>query len=44
MELQVAIEFHLFMQLSLYKSVRYDSIKGTIEVALYAALEGGSKI
>ena len=27
------------MQLSMHKSVQYDSVKGEIEVALYAALE-----
>ena len=42
--LQVALELHVFMQLSMHKSVQYDSVKGEIEVALYAALEGASKI
>ena len=42
--LQVALELHLFMQLSIYKSVQYDSVKGEIEVALYASLESASKI
>ena len=32
------------MQLSMHKSVQYDPVKDEIEVALYAALEGGSKI
>ena len=32
------------MQLSMHKRVQYDSVKGEIEVALYAALEGASKI
>ena len=32
------------MQLSMHKSVQYDSIKGEIEVALYAALKGTSNI
>ena len=34
----------LVMQLSMHKRVQYDSVKGEIEVALYAALEGASKI
>ena len=42
--LQVALELHLFMQLLMHKSEQYDSVKGGIEVALYAALEGASKI
>ena len=42
--LQAALEFHLFMQQSMYNSVQYDSVKGEIEVALYAALEDVSKI
>ena len=42
--LQVAHELRLFMQLSMHKSVQYDSVKGEIEVAFYAALEGASKI
>ena len=42
--IQVALEFHLFMQLSMHKSVQYDSVKGEIEVALYTAPESGSKI
>ena len=41
---QVALELHLFIQLSMHKSVQYDSVKGDIEVALYAALESASKI
>ena len=32
------------MQLSMHKSVQYDSAKHEIEVALYAALEYSSKI
>ena len=32
------------MQLSNHKSVQYDSVKDEIEVALYAAFEGTSKI
>ena len=32
------------MQLSMHKSVHYDSVKVGIEVALYAALKGASKI
>ena len=32
------------MQLSMQKSVQYDSVKGATVVALYAALEGASKI
>ena len=32
------------MQLSMHKTVQYDSVKGEIEVAPYAALEGASKI
>ena len=31
------------MQLSMHKNVRYDSVKGEIEIALYAALEAASK-
>ena len=42
--LQVALELHLFMHFSMHKSVQYDSVKGEIEVALYAALEEASKI
>ena len=42
---QVTLELHLLMQLSIHKSVQYGSVKGEIEVALYAtALEGASKI
>ena len=41
---QVALQFHLFMQLSMRKSVQYDSVKGEIEVALYTALDSASKI
>ena len=41
---KVALQFHLFMQLSMHKSVQYDSVQGEIEVALYAALESASKI
>ena len=32
------------MQFSMHRSVQYDSAKGEIEVALYAAPEGVSKI
>ena len=32
------------MQFSMHRSVQYDSAKGEIEVALYAALEGVPKI
>ena len=32
------------MQLSMHRSVQYDSVKGEIEVEFYAALEGVSKI
>ena len=43
--IQVALEFYLFMQLSMHKSVQqYDSVKGEIEVALYTELESASKI
>ena len=42
--LKGAHELHLFMQLSMHKSVQYDSVKGEIEVSFYAALEGASKI
>ena len=42
--LQVALEFHMFMQLSMHKSVQYDSVKGEIDVALHTALEIASKI
>ena len=42
--LQVELELHLFMQLSMHRSVQYDSVKGEIEVEFYAALEGVSKI
>ena len=42
--LQVALELHLFIQLSMHKTIQYDSVKGEIEVAFYAALEGASKI
>ena len=41
---QVVLELYLFMQLSMHKALQYDSIKGEIEVALYAALEDASKI
>ena len=41
--LQVALELNLFMQLSMHKNVRYDSVKGEIGIALYAALEDASK-
>ena len=34
----------LVMQLSMHKRVQYDSVKGEMEVALCAALEGASKI
>ena len=40
---QVAHELHLFMQLSMYKSVQYDLVKGETEVALYTALESATK-
>ena len=42
--LQVALELLLFIQLSMHESVQYDSVKGEIEVAPYAELEGSSKI
>ena len=42
--LQVALELNLFMQFSMHKNVRYDSVKGEIGIALYAALEAASKI
>ena len=42
--LQVALELHLFMQLSMRKGVQYDSVKVEIEVARYAAIEGASKM
>ena len=42
--LQVALELNLFMQFSMHKNVRYDSVKGEIGIALYAALEDVSKI
>ena len=42
--LQVALELLLFIQLSMHESVQYDSVKGEIEVAPYAELEGASKI
>ena len=42
--LQVALELHLFMQLPMDTSVQNDSVKGEIEVALYAELEDASKI
>ena len=42
--LQVALELNLFMQLSMHKNVRYDSVIGEIGIALYAALEDTSKI
>ena len=32
---QAALELLLFMQLSMYVSVQYDSVKGKIEMALY---------
>ena len=41
---QVALELHLFMQLSTNKCVQYDSVKGEIEVALYTTHESASKI
>ena len=42
--LQVALELHLFTQLLVDTSVQNDSVKGEIEVALYAELEDASKI
>ena len=41
---QVALQLHLFMQLSIHKSVQYDSVKGEIEVALYTLTEIASTI
>ena len=41
---QVALKLHLFVQLPMHKSISNDSIKGEIEEARYAALEGASKI
>ena len=41
---KVALELHLFMQLSMHNTIQYDSVKGQIEVALYAALEDASTI
>ena len=41
---QVALELNLFMQLSMHKNVRYDSVKDEIGIALYGALENASKI
>ena len=42
--LQVALELHLFMQLSVYKSIQNNSTKREIEEARYVALEDASKI
>ena len=42
--IKVHKKVHLLMQLSMHKSVQYDSVKGEIDEALYAALEGASKI
>ena len=42
--LQGALVLHLFMQLSIHKSVQNDSVEGEIEEVIYAALEGSSKI
>ena len=42
--IQVVLEFHLFMQLSMHKSEQYDSEKGEIEVPVCIALESASKI
>ena len=42
--LQVALELHLFMQLSMHKRVQNDSEKGEIEEALSTALESALKI
>ena len=42
--LQVALELHLFMQFSVYKSIQNNSIKIEIGEARYVALEDASKI
>ena len=42
--LQVALGLHLFVQLSMHKSIPNDSIKGKIEDTCYSTLEGASKI
>ena len=42
--LQVALELHLFMQLSMHKRIENDLLKSKIEEACYATLEGMSKI
>ena len=41
---QVALKLHLFMQLSLHKSIPNNSRKDEIEEVGYTALEDGSKI
>ena len=41
---QIALELQMFMQLSMYKSVQNDSVKGKIEEAFYSELEDASKI
>ena len=42
--LQVALELHLFMQLSVHKSIQNNSTKREIGEARYVALEDASKI
>ena len=41
---QVGLQLHLFMKLSIDKSVQHDSIKDETEEKLYAVLEGKPKI
>ena len=41
---QVVLELHWFMQVSMHMIITNNSIKGEIEEACYAALEGASKI
>ena len=42
--LQVALELHLFMELSVHKSIQNNSTKREIGEARYVALEDASKI
>ena len=42
--LQIARKLHLFMPLSMHKSIQNDSIKGETEEAVYAVLDCASKI
>ena len=43
LSLQVALDLHFFMQMSMHKRVQINSIKGKIDETYYDALEGASK-